>query len=36
MKKPTLIQQSIAVLVTGAVIYGFFYVAGKGWYKSQK
>jgi hypothetical protein len=34
MKQPTLIQSILGILVTGAVIYGAFYVAGKGWHKS--
>lgn len=36
MKNPSLIKQVIGILITGAVIYGVFYVAGKGWHKSQE
>jgi hypothetical protein len=35
MKKPTLLQTLIGILITGTVIYGAFYVAGKGWHESQ-
>jgi hypothetical protein len=32
---PSLVKQGIALLITGLFIYGIFYVAGKGWHKSQ-
>jgi hypothetical protein len=36
MKNPSLIKQAIALVITGAFIYGIFYVAGKGWHKSSE
>jgi hypothetical protein len=36
MKKFNLIQGVIAVGVTAVLIFGYAYVAGKGWKESQK
>lgn len=36
MKKGTFLQAIIGVAVTATLIYGYAYVAGKGWKKSQK
>lgn len=36
MKKPNLVTGIIALVVSLAVIYGYVYVAGKSWKKSQE
>lgn len=36
MKKVTFLQAIIGVAVTATLIYGYAYVAGKGWKQSQK
>ena len=36
MKKINFVQAIIGVAVTATLIYGYAYVAGKGWKKSQK
>jgi len=35
MKKVTLLKALIGVAVTAGLIYGYSYMAGKGWKKSQ-
>lgn len=35
MKKVTLLQGMIGVAITAGLIYGYAYMAGKGWKKSQ-
>lgn len=36
MKKVTLLQAIIGMAVTATLIYGYAYMAGKGWKQSQK
>jgi len=36
MKKVNFLQGIIAVGITAALIFGYAYVAGKGWKESQK
>ena len=36
MKKVTFLQAIIGVAITASLIYGYAYVAGKGWKQSQK
>lgn len=36
MKKVSLVQGLIAVAITAGLIYGYAYMAGKGWKQSQK
>lgn len=36
MKNSNLMKALVAVAVTGAVVYGYVYVAGKAWKKSSK
>lgn len=36
MKKQTILQAIIGVALTATLIYGYAYVAGKGWKQSQK
>lgn len=36
MKKPNLVGAVLGLALTLAVVYGFVYVAGKGWKKAQE
>jgi hypothetical protein len=36
MKKPNLVMGIVALAVSLAVLYGYVYVAGKSWKKSQE
>lgn len=36
MKKPTILTAIIGAAITATLIYGYAYIAGKGWKQSQK
>jgi len=36
MKKPNLVMAVVGLALSLAVVYGYIYVAGKGWKKSQE
>jgi hypothetical protein len=36
MKKPNLVMGVVGLVLSLAVVYGYIYVAGKGWKKSQE